>query len=262
MHALRQPVRTPLTRVIVIILVALGAPAAWSEERDIVARVNGEPVTRQDLQRFLADPTLRRRLQEEIGVPEPDGKELERRALGRIIHRRLLLQEAGRRSFTVSEQEVNRHAGKFRHHFKNPRRYAAWMRARGLDEKSLRDGIRANLLAARVQAALVDGLRLTEEQVQAYYAANREQWKTGEETKSLAEVRPEIERRLLSAKQEEAVRAWLAEEEKTSKIEVFLTRIGEQGSEARYQGTKAGDRLAAPLAPHDDEVIALDTGSR
>jgi hypothetical protein len=39
--------------------------------------------------------------------------------------------------------------------------------------------------------------------------------------KSMAEARPEIERRLLSAKQQEAVQAWLAEQEKKSKIEVF-----------------------------------------
>ncbi len=40
-------------------------------------------------------------------------------------------------------------------------------------------------------------------------------------TKTLAEARPEIERRLLPAKQQEFLQAWLAEQEKESKIEVF-----------------------------------------
>ena len=40
-------------------------------------------------------------------------------------------------------------------------------------------------------------------------------------TKSLAEVRPEIEQHLLRGKQREIVMGWLAEQEKRSKIEVF-----------------------------------------
>jgi parvulin-like peptidyl-prolyl isomerase len=39
--------------------------------------------------------------------------------------------------------------------------------------------------------------------------------------RSLAEARPEIERRLLPSAQQEAVRAWLTEQEAKSKIEVF-----------------------------------------
>jgi hypothetical protein len=42
--------------------------------------------------------------------------------------------------------------------------------------------------------------------------------------KSLGEARPEIERRLLPAKQQEAVQAWLTEQEKTSKIEVYIEK--------------------------------------
>jgi len=38
----------------------------------------------------------------------------------------------------------------------------------------------------------------------------------------LAEAQAEIERRLLPAKQEEACKTWLTEQEKKSKIEVFL----------------------------------------
>ena len=40
--------------------------------------------------------------------------------------------------------------------------------------------------------------------------------------KSLDQARPEIERRLLPAKQQEAVQSWLAEQEKKSKIEKLL----------------------------------------
>jgi hypothetical protein len=39
--------------------------------------------------------------------------------------------------------------------------------------------------------------------------------------RTLAEARPQIERTLLAAKQQEAFRAWVAEREASSKIELF-----------------------------------------
>jgi hypothetical protein len=39
--------------------------------------------------------------------------------------------------------------------------------------------------------------------------------------KSLAEARPDIERRLVAAKRQEAVQAWLERQEKKSKIEIL-----------------------------------------
>ena len=41
-------------------------------------------------------------------------------------------------------------------------------------------------------------------------------------TKTLAEARPEIERRLLAAERQAVVATWLAEQEKKAKIEVFF----------------------------------------
>jgi parvulin-like peptidyl-prolyl isomerase len=41
-------------------------------------------------------------------------------------------------------------------------------------------------------------------------------------TRTLAEARPAIEQRLLRAKQNETIMAWLAKQEKASKIEIFL----------------------------------------
>ena len=186
------------------------------------------------------------------------------------------------------------------------------MRARSLDDKSLFDTIRNELLLARVRAALVEGVRLAEGQVDEYYTSHRERMKTAEavhlrtiavEDKaaadkilaavregkdfdrlarqrsliraeaggdigwlklqtlpppvrsvvgtlepgetggpieqdgqfivvrleerrparpmSLAEARPQIERRLLAAKHQEVLQAWLTAQERMAKIEEF-----------------------------------------
>jgi parvulin-like peptidyl-prolyl isomerase len=189
-----------------------------------------------------------------------------------------------------------------------------WMHERGVDDKSLFDALRTDMLMKRVTAALVEKVRPTDAQVQEYYKAHKEDLKTPGEvrlriiavkdkaaaqeivaalqrgesfrrlarersiglraakggdtgwvavetlqpplrqavdalkvgeangplprdaeflivglaarrpgrTKTLDEARPEIEQRLLPAKQQEAVQAWLKEQEAKSKIEVLL----------------------------------------
>jgi parvulin-like peptidyl-prolyl isomerase len=293
---------------------------AWAAQNEasskgdvkVAARVNGEPVTREELQRLLSDPLERSQLMQELGVQDPDSKELHRVALRNLINRRLILQEARRRNFTVTEQELDKAITSLRRRFEDLKRFGAWMKEQGLDDQSLFENIRTEMLAARVRAALVEGVRVTDEQVQQYYDAHKDDLKTEEvrlqlivvedrataeeilralqkgdafgalarrrsigrraaqggdtgwvdaetlwpplrqavgamkarqaggplrrgaefllvrlderrpgRTKTLAEARPEIERRLLPARHQEAVQAWLAEQEKKSTIEVF-----------------------------------------
>jgi len=288
--------------------------ARRSAEADTVARVNGEPVTRAELQGVLADPLTRGRLQRELGVEEPNREELDRLALRVLIKRRLMLQEAGRRNLTVTEQELDKGITALRGRFKDLRGFGAWMQEQGLNDNSLFETVRAEMLAARVRAALVQEVRVTGEQVEEYYEVHKKELKTegevrlriiavkdktaadeiltelknGEDftvlarkrslgmraaqggdtgwvkpqalapplrkavaalkageaggplqigaeslivglvgrrsaqTMSLAEARPEIEKRLVSKKQQETIQAWLTEQEQKSKIEVFL----------------------------------------
>jgi parvulin-like peptidyl-prolyl isomerase len=287
-----------------------GSPAA---DVDVVARVNGEPVTQAEVQHLLATPTERDRLLQELGIQDPDGKALERLALRTVINRRLILQEADRRKLTVTEQDLDKAITSLRRRFADLRSLGRWMKEEGLDDKSLLGTIRDEMLAARVRAALVEGVQVSEEQVQQYYEAHKEDLRTEEVrlqmivakdetaakeilaalergddfralaqersiglraarggdtgwvdaetlwpplrqtvatmkagqaggplrrgddfliirlsgrrsggTKLLAEARPEIERRLLPTLHRQAVEAWLTEQERNSKIEVFL----------------------------------------
>jgi foldase protein PrsA len=314
----RSRVRALPRWAILIVLVigaaaSLGLSSASSAEPEVVARVNGETVTRGELQRMLANTRTRQQLRQELGVQNPDSEASNRLALRRVILRRLILQEAGRRNLTVAEQDLDRAVADWRARFKGAK-FRAWLKSRGLDEKSLRETIRVDMLLTRVRAAVVQDVRLTEEQVQEYYEARKEELRTAEEvrlrvisvhdkavadeivaalrrgeeferlarerslesrapqggdlgwvrpetlvpelreaggalkagetsellhrgdeflivrleerrparTKSLADARPEIERRLLAVKQQEVFQTWLTEQEKTSAIEVLL----------------------------------------
>jgi len=315
----RATVRALLTWASLLGLVAgaaapLGPSGAWSAEPEIVARVNGEPVTRGEMQRLLADPLVHRQLQWELGVRGQDRKAWERLAVQKLIHRQLILQEARRREVTVTREDLSQATTALRRHFKDLKSFGAYLQARGLDDQSLQEMLRNDILMTRVRDALVKEVRVTEKQVQEYYAGHKAELKTAEavrlrviavqdkkaadeimaavrkgedfarlaqerskgshaaqggdmgwvsprtlpsplretvgtlkagETRgplqsgtafllvrvedrrpaqpmSLAEARPEIERRLLAAQQQEMLQAWATEQEKKAKIEVFL----------------------------------------
>jgi foldase protein PrsA len=312
--------RALLTWAILVVLmggavVALGSRAAWSQE--VVARVNGEAVNRGEWERMVADPVTRHQLQRELAVKEPGRNELGRLALRKLINRRLILQEAGRRGFTVTEQDLSRATVALRGRFKDLKAFGTWLHTEDLNDRSLQEVLRGQLLATRVLVALVEDVRLTEEQIQEYYEAHPDQLKIPEEVrlriiavtdkaaaeeilaaaqngedfdrlarerptgsgaahdldmgpvsperlaqplreavgalktgetggpvpmsatflvvrlqerrparvKSVTEARPEIEPRLLTAKRQAVVQAWLTAQEKKSRIELFLPTL-------------------------------------
>jgi len=310
----RSTVRTLLLPwSIIVLVVALGPSVAWSAESEIVARVNGDPVTRGELQRMLADPRAQHQVRQELGGKDPGKKELDRQVLQKLIKQRLLLQEASRRNLKITDQELDQAITTLRRSFKDLREFGVWMNERGFNDQSLFESVRSEMLAVRARAALVEGVRLSEAQVQEYYEANKNELKiagdvrlriivvkdkaAGEDilaalrkgedfatlarqrsmgkraakggdtgwvnpqtlspplrkavgtlkvgeiggplqkddeilivglvgrraarTKSLAEARPDIERRLLAVKQQETVQAWLTEQENKAKIEMF-----------------------------------------
>jgi len=283
-------------------------------EAALVARVNGDPVTRAEFQRMLGNPLTRSQLQQERGEENPNPKELERLALQKVIHHRLMIQEAGRRNITISTAELDKAIVALRRRFGDLESFGTWMNEQGLDDKALFETIRGDMMSARLWGLLVEGVRIPEERVQQYYEAHKEELKTEEfwiqiivvkekaaaeeiqaalgrgedfgrlaqqrslglrsaqggdigwvdseilwppmrdavstlkpgeaigplqkgdqfhivrlqarrpgRTKTFGEAQPEIEQRLLAAERQAVVATWLAEQEKTAKIEVFRT---------------------------------------
>jgi peptidyl-prolyl cis-trans isomerase SurA len=279
----------------------------------VVARVNGEPVSGAELRRMLGNPLTRNQLERAAGS-QPVAGELERFALQKLIHHRLLLQEAARRNIEVTRQDLDQAVAALRRRFDDLESLGKWMKDQGLDDKGLYEALRGDMLAGRVWAALVEGVRVTEEQALEYWELHKDELVGGEEVrlrviavrdkaaadeilaslkkgesfgqlarrrsegrraaqggsmgwvnvrqlqeplatavpqlkpgdvagpldngsgefllvglearrpvaaKTMAEARPEIERRLLPANQEAAVAAWLASREKQSTVEIL-----------------------------------------
>jgi parvulin-like peptidyl-prolyl isomerase len=145
-------------------------------EAETVARVNGEPVTRAELDRMAQNPLTVRQVQQELGIERPDSAELERVALRKLIHRRLMLDEARRRNIVVTEKELDAAIVALRRRFEDLAAFGAWMREQRLDDASLFQSVREDIALDRVKAALVDGVRGSEKGVKRYYDAHKDEF--------------------------------------------------------------------------------------
>jgi SurA-like protein len=181
-----------------IVLVLVVGVVAWTRtsdmsRSDIVARVNGEPVTRAETLAMQADPFAR---------PDVDRVGF---ALRKTIIRRLVLQEAARREVRIQDEDVDRAIVALPRTFADGGSLLAWLRARGLDERSLRETIRTELTIARVIAGVVSDAAAAE----AHTLEGAEAEKT------------DVERGTLIANGEKAFQAWVTEQKRRSRIEMF-----------------------------------------
>lgn len=152
------------------------------EDSETVALLNAEAITQNELHRAKIDLRALGELHDN-GEKALRDEQLERLAVHQLLQRQLLLEEAARRNFSVPEDELDEALIELRSRFEDLESFGKWMQVRRLDDRSLMETLRGDLLVRRVTVALVSGVQVTEEQVRAYYEAQGEALIIGEEVR-------------------------------------------------------------------------------
>lgn len=228
-----------MTRIFLIACITLGVVALAGEP---VALVNGEPVSREELDREtgLADIVffLSRQFPgfaQSLLLSE-EGKALlaryERDVLEKIIMERIQLQEARKRGLTVDEDEVNRRTQDtldqiYAHYGLNEREFAAQLLAQGYTLDEYREDIarkhREKLLIAELKAALRAEITVSEEEIEAYYDEDPGRFVDDNgETLPLDRVRERIAALLRLDKEEAHWQDWITRSRSEANVEIKL----------------------------------------
>jgi parvulin-like peptidyl-prolyl isomerase len=252
MRALRIGGRSRRALVAVLALGA-GVPAlasggAAGAAQETIARVDGEPVTRAELERMAGNPLTLEQARQELGVERPAPADLERIALRNVVRRRLLIREARRRGIRVTDRELDREIASLRRRFDALRSFGAWMKEQGLDEGSLFEAVREDMAVERVRAALEEGVRVSEDDVRRRYAARE------------AELAPaEVRLQIIAVRDEATAREVVAA---LRRGEDFgrLARQRSSGIRARQGGDTGWVRADALASPLREAVAVLEPG--
>jgi parvulin-like peptidyl-prolyl isomerase len=140
----------------------------------IVARVNGEEITRADLERSIRGVEMQ--LNQRVPGDKRDG--VVRGVLDRLINYRLLLQEARSRGIEIPAAEIDAQLRALAAQFRTEEQLRAALIQRGVTVDMLRDDARRDLRVAKlVEQEAGKEVAVPVEDVRKFYDANQERFR-------------------------------------------------------------------------------------
>jgi len=159
-----------------------GAPAAApkpvpAQLPDVVARVNGEPVTKADFERALS--TLEGRAGGPVPAEQRD--QVFRRLLDQIVGYKLLTQETQTRKVDVPASEIDARVKEIQGQFPSEAAFKEMLTARKTTIELLRADVKQDLAVQKmIEAEIAPKIAVKPEQLADFYAKNPDQFKQPE----------------------------------------------------------------------------------
>ncbi len=228
-----------MMRILLVAGLVWGTLAVASEP---VAYVNGEPITREELDRATGLAEILFSLSQQFPafaqslLLTEEGKAFlaryERDVLEKLILQRVQLQEARARSLTVDEKEVERRTEEtlnqiYLYYALTEEEFAAGLLLQGDTLERFRNDIarqhRENLLLSALKAAVLAEITVSEEEIESSYNEDPERFVDEEgEPLPLSHVRERIAAILRAEKSEAHWQAWLAAARERAVVEINL----------------------------------------
>jgi peptidyl-prolyl cis-trans isomerase C len=148
---------------------------------DVVARVNGEPCSRGELERAV------RNLEGRAGRPVPPDQrdQVYRRVLDELLSFKLVQAEGKARGITVTDQEIEGGISQLRKNFQTEEQFEQALKGKQMTLTDLRNDARTQILVNKTMAAEVEPkVNVTPEDLDAYYKANPDQFKQPEQVRA------------------------------------------------------------------------------
>jgi peptidyl-prolyl cis-trans isomerase C len=148
---------------------------------DVLARVNGESVSRAEFERALESIEAR------AGGPVPAEQrdQVFRGVLDQIIGYKLLVQESQSRKVAVPDAEVDARVGQIKGQFPSEAAFTQMLAERKLTLDQVRSETRQDLAISKlIETEVASKAAVTPEQVTDFYAKNPDQFKQGESVRA------------------------------------------------------------------------------
>ena len=152
-----------------------------AELPDVLARVNGETVTKSDFDRAVQAVEAR------AGGPiPPDQRDrVLRGVLDQLIGYKVLAQETKARNIAVPDAEIDARIGQIRGQFPNEEAFTAMLAQRKLTLEQVKSDARQDMAISKmIEAEIAAKIAVKPEQVTDFYAKNPDQFKEGESVRA------------------------------------------------------------------------------
>jgi peptidyl-prolyl cis-trans isomerase C len=222
---------------------------------EVVARVNGQPISRDDLQRAAGGL--------EADVPADQRDRILRNVLDELVGNRLLAQESEVRKIVVPDADVDARLAQIRSQFPSEEVFTQALAQRQLTLESLRAGVLQEMQIERmIDAEVAARITVTSDQVDDFYAKNPASFQQGERVRAshiLIRVPDGAD-----AKAKEQARATAAEILKQVQGGGDFAALAKEHSQDPGSGPRGGDlgffQRGAMVGPFEEAAFSLAPG--
>jgi peptidyl-prolyl cis-trans isomerase C len=160
-----------------------GAPAAPPAEPPlakekipaVVAKVNGTPIAKGELIKMAEQ------IHSQLAPNQPETADFYRKVLDQLVSNELLMEEAKAAGITATDEEVNKQVSELKGRFPSPEKYQEELKKEGLTEADLAKQAReAFVLQKLVETKVVNDVKVTDQEVKAFYDQNPDKLKRPE----------------------------------------------------------------------------------
>jgi peptidyl-prolyl cis-trans isomerase C len=152
-----------------------------TELPDVIARVNGEDITKTEFENAV------RTIEVDAGgpVPSSDRDRILRGVLNQLIGYKLLLQESRTRSVTVTEAEVEARFGEVRKQFPSDDAFRKMLESRRMTIQQIRAELRNEMVVKRLlEAEVAPRAGVGDDEVKAFYDGNPKQFQIADRVRA------------------------------------------------------------------------------
>lgn len=208
------------TGAVILVLALLGILAAagcggsgGGVPSDAVATVGDTTITKAQYDELVAQATAQLKAQgssyPKVGTAEYD------RYTGQIVDYLVQLQviakSAAKYDVSVTDTEVKDQISKMQEAYGGAKAFEAMLTQAGMTQDLLERTIRSQLLTQKLQAKVVKDVKVSDEEMQAYWDAHKSELSTKKKTATFAKAKATIQATLLQAAQDATWADWLGQ---------------------------------------------------
>ncbi len=165
-------------RIILVasLVAALAFGAFGCSQKDVAAKVNGETIPIEELNKQVDQ--LKKQYPQMFEGADGEGRliDFKQRLLDNLINQKLIQQAAKDKGIEVTDAEVKKQIDQLKAGFKDQAQFDAALKSAGMTLETLTQQIREQLLTQRLIESLASDTKISEKDIKAYYEKNKTQF--------------------------------------------------------------------------------------
>jgi parvulin-like peptidyl-prolyl isomerase len=193
------------------------------DEKKTVAVVNDKEIFGSDYNSLLSSIQGQMMQMGQDPTSKEAAEQAKNQTIDNLVGQTLLLQEADKQNYTVSEDDINKRLDEVKKQFKTKKEFEAALQKSGMDLKTFKTQIADDIKLNQYVEKEMPAGEVSDEEIQKAYDQYAEQGKSaGQEVPKFEDVKPQIQQSLQQQKQQEKLAKQVAELKKNAKIDIKI----------------------------------------